>query len=81
MTMPARVCSVGINVGIGASFERTKRRCEARRRVETGLTLFTAIINDLPLLTERMQFGLVDSGFLAFQGFEVFDTAVKRGAK
>jgi hypothetical protein len=38
--------------------------------------LFTAIIDHLPLLAERMELGLVDSGFLALEGLEVLDAAV-----
>ena len=38
-------------------------------------TLFTAIIDHLPLLAERMELGLVDSGFLTLEGLEVLDAA------
>jgi hypothetical protein len=38
-------------------------------------TLFTAIIGHLPLLTERMKLGLVDSGNLTLEGLEVLDAA------
>jgi hypothetical protein len=37
--------------------------------------LFTAIIDHLPLLAERMELGLVDSGFLTLEGLEVLDAA------
>lgn len=47
-----------------------EERKDARR------TLFTAIIDHLPLLAERMELGLVDSGFLALEGLEVLDAAV-----
>jgi hypothetical protein len=38
--------------------------------------LFTAIIDHLPLLAERMELGLVDNGFLTLEGLEVLDAAV-----
>lgn len=57
---------VVIAVRLGSQEERK----DARR------TLFTAIIDHLPLLAERMELGLVDSGFLALEGLEVLDAAV-----
>jgi hypothetical protein len=46
-----------------------------KKKTTQKRTLFTAIIDHLPLLAERMELGLIDSGFLTLEGLEVLDAA------